>query len=445
MRCISCSLALVAILATASFAQTPPATGELPRKGILGAQLKPADGGMEIVAVLPGLTAESGLKVGDVVIELQGVAIRSASDIAGVFATNFPGSTIKAKVKRAGKEEAIDLTVKERPRDSGPNYEVTYSQAVSNGYRVRVIITKPKGTSGKLPTLFLVQGIGAASMDYSLQNPGGYAPILKSFTEAGWATVRVEKPGLGDSEGGPFMKIDYERDVDAFRQTLKTLDKYPFIDLNKVVAFGHSMGGQHVPVLNADFNFAGIAVYGSGYRSWVEYMIENTRKQSQLAGENDAEIAEATERFVSAYQTLIIEGLEPAQAKTKYPQYARGIDELSPDGQTFSGTPLSFWRQCFKVNNPAYVAKINCPLLSMWGASDFISYREDHEMMAAAVNKRHPGKGEFFLVENSDHAFRSAPTLADSHRTWGQPNGPAYNPAAGQKLLAWAKQVVGQN
>lgn len=401
-----------------------------------------ASGGMRVVSVLPGLSAEGVLRAGDVLVELDGTKIASAADIGGVFGRHRAGDSLVGKILRDGKESRVTLTVKERPRDVGDNYTVEYTHAVSYGARVRVLISRPKGHSGKLPTLLFVQGIGASSMDFSLSAAGNpYAELLKTFSDAGWVTVRVEKPGLGDSEGKPFTEIDYEHDLDAFRQTLKTLGEHEGIDTSRVVLFGHSMGGQHAPLLATDFSFAGIAIYGTGYRPWAEYFLQNWRLQGSRGGADSASLNQQAQSFMIAYYHLIVEGLTPAQAKAKYPEHVRAIDALAPDGASISGMPVAFWRQCMLINAPEAWQKVSAPTLVMWGASDFVAYREDHELIVRDLNRRKAGLAELAVIDRADHAFRDVADAAESQRRWGQ-GGHTLQKAVFTKLLEWAQNVV---
>ena len=60
----------------------------------------------------------------------------------------------------------------------------------------------------------------------------------------------VDKPGCGDSEGGPWTEIDFMTELDGYRQGLKALKASPFVDPEHVFLFGHSMGGVMAPLLS---------------------------------------------------------------------------------------------------------------------------------------------------------------------------------------------------
>lgn len=234
-------------------------------------------GGFNIVRVVPNGTSATGLKDGDVLLKLDGRELKSGADFSATFAANLPGKKIKADILREGKPTQVELTIVERPRDTNAAYTVEYGTVPMNGYRLRRLISRPAGPVQPRPTFFLIQGIGESSMDFPLTGDSAYARILKKFNDAGWNTVRMEKPGLGDSEGGPFQSITWEKDTDTFTKGFASILGQPGIDPNKIVIFGHSMGGVEGPMVSGSHKLAGLAVYGTGYKSWAEYFLENWR------------------------------------------------------------------------------------------------------------------------------------------------------------------------
>ena len=96
-------------------------------------------------------------------------------------------------------------------------------------------------------------------------------------------TLRVDKPGCGDSEGGPARDVDFDTELDGYRQALKMLKARSDVDPDHVFIFGHSMGGVMAPLLAAEIPVQGMIVYGTIARTWSEYMLENIRRQMELA------------------------------------------------------------------------------------------------------------------------------------------------------------------
>lgn len=429
------------------------AQDKLPRKGFFGAGFAPVTpevrqqrklpegAGVLVGNVFPGTTAEKGgIKAQDVILAINGKPVTSPGDVGSFVTTNPPGTNFEVTVNRDGKEEKLKLTVAAKPNDKGDNYDVIYDHVVSNGHRIRTIVSKPTNVSGKRPVIFLIQGIGYVSQDTPLTGPGGYNRILKAFNDRGYVTVRVDKPGLGDSEGGPANTVDFDRELDAFRQAMKSLGKYDFIDQNNIFIFGHSMGGCQGPIIASEFKVKGLAVYGTVVRTWNEYVVENTRRQASLAGQSHGALDAEMRPFMAAVHFVIDQKMEPAEVKAKYPYLASAVDNFTPDGKTMSGMPLPYWRQCFAYNYGQYWEKLDTNVLAMWGENEFIASQVDHPLIADIVNKKNPGKGKYVLVPQSDHGFFKTTSIEDSFRKWPQP-GKEFNPVVIDMLVKWVEEV----
>jgi pimeloyl-ACP methyl ester carboxylesterase len=442
MRLPTTLLALAAIVSAFAGPNDP-----LPRRAWLGVQLKaePVEvagtKGIAVVQPLPGSTAEAaGMRAGDLVLSVDGKAVADVPAIGRAISSVPTGAKVRIEVLRDGKRQVLEAFAKARPADAGPNYDTLYDHAVTKGNRVRMIVTRPK-QAGKRPVLFLIQGIGYVSQEQPLTGEGPYSRILKAFSDRGYVTVRVDKPGYGDSEGGPMDQNTFDDEMDAFRQALLKTKTYDFVDPDQVVIFGHSMGGCEGPVLAAEVPVRGIAVYGTVTRSWQEYMVENSRRQAVLAGTSPSEVDNLAKRMFTGLHLLFAEKLTPEEALAKYPQHADAIRTISADGKTLAGIGWKFWPGCFGQNYAAAWERVNAPVLSIWGESEFIASREDHPLIAEIVNAKRPGTAKFVSLPSSDHGFRNVATMKESQATWGQP-GKDFNPAIIDVLTKWADEIV---
>ena len=97
--------------------------GEPIRSGYLGVSLDtPSLGraGALVNTVQPGSPAEqSGLEVGDLIVQFGGRSIQSSDDLAAQIRSVNPGQRIPVKVVREGKEQAVTVMVGQRPASSG--------------------------------------------------------------------------------------------------------------------------------------------------------------------------------------------------------------------------------------------------------------------------------------------------------------------------------------
>jgi len=285
--------------------------GELPRKGYLGVrlallpdearardQLGPG-AGVLVEAVVPDTAAaDGGIRQGDVLLAVAGRAVSGVADVMTTVAAMTASQQFEVTLLRAGRRIVLPMTLKERPRDQGENFDVLYHHVVSGAARIRTIVTRPHAP-GRHPVLFLIQGLGPATVDQPLSGPEPYSRILGEFAKSGYVTVRVEKPGIGDSEGGPFDDLDFHTELEAYRRAMIDVRAYSFVDVDKVFIFGHSMGGVFGSIIASEVAIKGIVVYGTVAKTSTEYFLENWRRQATLAG-NDPEYIDSMLRDLAA-------------------------------------------------------------------------------------------------------------------------------------------------
>ena len=275
---------------------------ELPRGGFLGAKLIPvsddirerlklnAGDGVAIDEVIPDSTAAAaGFQKGDVLVALNHAKIVGISPFIQAIASQKAGAEITIALRRGEDLRQEKVTLKGRPLEKSDAYDVIYGAVSSKGARLRTIVTRPKA-EGKHPALFLIQGIGLASIDNPVGGLSSYKTIVDEFTRHGFVTLRVDKPGCGDSEGGPACDVDFDTELDGYRQALKMLKTRTDVDSDRIFVFGHSMGGVMAPLLAAEIPIRGIIVYGTITRTWTEYWLENLRRQLELSGANPSAI-----------------------------------------------------------------------------------------------------------------------------------------------------------
>jgi putative serine protease PepD len=97
--------------------------GERIRSGYLGVGVNsPALGkaGALIGQVESGSPAErAGIRVGDLVTEIDGNAIKSGDDLAARVRQGSPGQQVRVKLERDGRQQTITVTLAERPGQTG--------------------------------------------------------------------------------------------------------------------------------------------------------------------------------------------------------------------------------------------------------------------------------------------------------------------------------------
>ncbi len=169
---------------------------ELPRKGYLGVRLAPlpdevrareqlrTGAGVLIEAVVPGTTAtDGGIRQGDLLLAVDGRTVSSVTEMITAVAAMTVGQKLEVTLVRAGRRMTLPMTLKERPRDRGEDFDVLYHHVVSGAARIRTIVTRPHGP-GRYPALFLIKGVGPGTVDESLSGPEPYSQILNEFAKS---------------------------------------------------------------------------------------------------------------------------------------------------------------------------------------------------------------------------------------------------------------------
>lgn len=444
------------IIAAAVFASIS-VHSDLPRRGALGVPFAPAtpeqaarakiSAGEGLVAgdPIPNLTgARAGVKKGDLILKMNDRAAKAQG--LGAWVRTLPtGKDVTFTVLRDGKTMTLTAPLSERPRDPGnENYTVEYREIESHGARMRTIITHPT-KPGKHPGLMFIQGFSPVSYDYTLATSTGDVstidgPILYEMANSGFVTMRVEKPGVGDSEGGPFETMDFFTELDIYQKAMKQLRETVGVDDDNIFIFGHSMGGSFGPIVACDYPVKGMIVYGTAGRTWFEYLMDTIRYQGLVGGQSFEAADDDAREGAQIMALAMIEKKSPEEIKKLHPNLASTVDSYFPGG-LFNGKTLDFWRQLNDTNFAKYWAKTNTHVLAVRGVADFVTYDADHKLIADIVNRVHPGYGSFVLQPNSDHLFHNFATEQESIRNFQHGK---FNNAFAKTMKDWIEKVMAE-
>ena len=119
---------------------------------------------------------------------------------------------------RAGAARRPHPSAQEKPapvRERFQNAEVIYDW-VSNkrGDKLRTFITRPKNSAGKVPAIFFVGWLSCDSMEYAKGETDGFgALMLRLIEQSGYATARMDKPGVGESSGN-CAQADFQSELE---------------------------------------------------------------------------------------------------------------------------------------------------------------------------------------------------------------------------------------
>jgi uncharacterized protein len=427
---------------------------ELQRGGFFGAKVTAvpdevrdrfnldAGTGVLIGEVIPGSTAAAaGFKADDVLLTLNGAKIAGTGPFIQAIASRKAGAEVTIEMRRGEDIRQEKVTLKGRPFETSDAHEIVYGAVASRAGRLRTIVTRPKA-GGKHPALFLIQGIGLASIDNPVGGMAVYKTIVDDFTHHGFVTLRVDKPGCGDSEGGPARDVDFDTELDGYRQALKMLKARDDVDSDRVFIFGHSMGGVMAPLLAVDLPVRGIVVYGTIARTWTEYWLENLRRQMELAGASAAAIDRNLRAEATLATYLHADKKSPKEIIECHPHLRDRLEQTITEDRYFFDRSLTFYHQLADKNLGSAWELFRGHVLAIWGKADFVSHEDDHALIARIVNRGHPGHATFLAMEGIDHGCNRAASRHESFAR-GQSRQPGeFNPAILDVARGWAKKMA---
>jgi dienelactone hydrolase len=280
-----------------TFAMPAPPSAQsadaLPRRAALGVALAVDDAGAVVFGTVPAgsAAAAAGALPGDVIAALDGVPITTTAQVQALVGAHRGGEALAIDVERNGEPKRLRATLQPFGVDRLANATFTYAHvALDDGTRLRTIVSTPTDTALPAPAVLLLQGGGCGSIDVPMAGSAGPNSLVHAIAAAGFVTMRVDKPGTGDSEGPPCAETGYLEELGGYRAALRALLANPAVDAEQIFLVGMSLGGFFAPIVARDAPIAGIAVYGTIAFEPTPYPGRSERFFREIA---DADILEA--------------------------------------------------------------------------------------------------------------------------------------------------------
>lgn len=401
---------------------------ELPRRaGPLGLRFELHESGvLRITQVQPGLPADrAGIRPGDLLLTINGESVRTPDDAGAILRRSKSGDELELRVQREDQNDLAVRFVLEPATEVVEGSVVRYDHVVTaGGYRLRTIVTEPlespRTIDGLLPAFLFVQGIICDTIDRPHFPEAPDTRIVHAMAKAGFVTMRVDKPGTGDSEGPACSEIDFSTELDGFASALRALASMPNVDPNRIYVFGHSMGGVMAPYLAAELPVRGSIVYGTLVRTWFEYQLENVRRQSELRGFADELVNAYVQAEAKRSSVVLIEKGTLGDAWDRWPELRQPTQGIMLDEEHMSTRHVRFFHELQDLNLAQAWADASGHVLAIWGEYDWVCAKEDHDRIAAIVNRREAGAGSSITLAQADHSFTTHPNLQASLMLMGR-------------------------
>ncbi len=405
---------------------------EIVRKGFLGARIVTAnDSVLKSNSIKHGVLIDKivkkeyskkhKLREGDILISINGKRCTKARDVTTILKDKRSGNEVTFNIIRKKREKTIKGILPAKPMEKSDKHDIIYDQFSFNKGAIRVIVDKPK-TDKKVPAVLFIQGYTCSSLDNtSPDHP--YIKLVKGLCDKGYAVMRMEKPGMGDNYNtSDCSEIDFHTEVEAFSLALEKLKTYDFVDKDNVFIWGHSMGGVIAPIIAAQQNVKGVAVYGCTIRPWRDYLNDLFRIQSIMVGADPVENDKGMKAYAKILYGLFIDKKHP-DLLAKDPE----LKEALKNGFSYDGKG-HIWTRHYKyiVQIDDYSlfeqwSKVKSNVLVFWGDADLEAFSEwDHKQITDVVNKYNPGKATYYNIKNTTHSFAKVKSMQHGikNRNW---------------------------
>lgn len=418
------------------------ADGGLRRQAYLGASLSAPTSlkaGAEVTAVEKGTAAaKAGLSVGDRILKINGRLLDDPIAFDAIIAGLRGGDTADLEVLRGGRLLSQRIALPPLPSDEIEGTDLFYDSVLTDrGHRLRTILTRPKGSRGRLPGLFLAGWLSCDSVEIPVGPRDGFARLLRGLaSQSGFAMMRMDKPGVGDSEGSACGQTDFQTELAGYRAAFQAFLRYDFVDPERIFVLGMSNGGGFAPLVTGDAKVRGFISSGAWAKTWFEHMMEIERRRLTLSGSPPGEVSDRMRGYAELYDAYLNGKKAPGEVVRERPH----LTHLWPGlpGHQY-GRPAAFYQQLQALNLAAVWEKVESPVLVLYGEHDWIMSREDHEMIAAIVNRRRPGTARFVAIPRMSHAYYIHESPEKSFRD--HDSGSFYEPIV-PLIVDWMKEQI---
>jgi len=329
----------------------------------------------------------------------------------------------------------------DRPLESLPGVDTEYGELrIGSDTRLRTIVTRPAGVQGRLPAVLFVQWLSCDSIEIRPDATDGWTTMLRRLiTDSGVLWQRVDKSGVGDSQGPKCSELDYETELAQHRAALRQLLNRPGVDPRRVVIFGASMGSNMAPILAAEQDLAGVVVWGGGATTWYERTLRFERNALELGDTDPAKLAPEVSARAAFLARYLIQGLSPTSIAASDPQLGKVWSRMvGTSGQTHYGRPFAFHQQAQRQNWTGAWARVRAPVLALYGEFDWFETRDAAELIVDVVNRTRADAAALSVVPGLDHHFVRYANRRDAYRETG---GTVATDPVVQAMLAWLARI----
>jgi alpha-beta hydrolase superfamily lysophospholipase len=253
--------------------------------------------------------------------------------------------------------------------------------------------------------------------------------LTHDLARRGVVGMRLEKSGVGDSQGPACASVDFVDEMNSYVAALNALKVDPRVDQSHIYLFAHSIGTVMAPRIANENAIAGVIIAEGVGRNWFEYELWNLRRQLKLGGETEDTIdIKLAEKEICMHRLLIEKAAESDIEKTNP---ACREHNLYP-------APAVYLQQVAALNIVEPWIRFPKTLLAIYGTADFVTVEADQQRIVDIVNATHPHSATLKVIYGMDHHLEVGRTQQQDYdlRVVRHGSGP-YDEGLSKVVLNW--------
>ncbi len=326
-------------------------------------------------------------------------------------------ATVTARVEKMGRpnDEQIQMPA------SGFNLAGTLSKPAS----APVSLSPREAKAFALPAVVLVPGGGAVDRDQTIAGVSLFAQLANSLADAGFAVVRYDKRGIGQSGGRDESAtiVDYADDA---RAAVKFLRKRRDIDPRRIALVGHGEGGFPAMLAAADAKdeVVALALLATPGTTGADLVMEQQLRLLDRLGLPDAEKQARIELQERIHHAAIS---------------GQGWESIPPGYRNQADT--AWFKSLLEFNPSKVMARVRQPVLVLQGELDRqVAARHGQLLLDAAKARKKAPPADLVTIEGVNHLL--VPAITGETDEYAALPDTAVSPKASGGLVLWLKGML---
>lgn len=318
-------------------------------------------------------------------VRVDGEPCTSTTDLTRMVRAKGVDRRFTFQVLRNGRTLALAGDAPPLPVETFEGADVLLGHVDVSGHRQRALFTLPAARRARGAIVYL-QPIRAESCEAPLVLDAPIRKLVQALVDLGWIVLRVERGGVGDSEGPGPDRTDLSAELDGYRAGLDQLRDLEDMS-GPTLLFGHSLGGIVAPLVARDTQIDGAVVFGASLLPWTECVRGTSRRQRALKGfANDALDAEVA-RWHELMSLVCREGWTPSRAFSER-AHLRPLESRECNGDTVYGRHVSLLRELEAIDLEAAWRSFEGRVLALHGEHDWVCSAEESVQIARRCGDR---------------------------------------------------------